>query len=306
MYDREFRKAALRLYDYFGNMRQTAKALQIGVATIWRWVHTGIDQAVRIKKVQYTDAILSFLKTTIQNKNYLTQADLIVEIKANFGIVMSRQCVSQALSLIGVSRKRLRKRGFTKPYRLVEEMERFKKSYLRKPGNVVLSLDEIGFDQRMTPLYGYSAKGSKAICHTHPTIRKRVNAIVAIDNYGKSHHILIEGPVASDAFKEFIQQLPWPCGSTILMDNVSFHKTQCVRDVALLRGFNVIYTPPYSPDCNPIENIFSVLKNSYRKRVMELPNNLHDVVNACILALDHSTFSRCFLRMEKFIGLHNC
>ena len=42
MYDQGFRKAALKMYNYLGNMKKVAKALNIGAGTIWRWIHNGI------------------------------------------------------------------------------------------------------------------------------------------------------------------------------------------------------------------------------------------------------------------------
>ena len=49
------------------------------------------------------------------------------------------------------------------------------------------------------------------------------------------------------------------------MDNVPFHKTSIVKQYLIDCKANILFTPPYSPDYNPIENAFSKIKNSYRK-----------------------------------------
>jgi transposase len=48
------------------------------------------------------------------------------------------------------------------------------------------------------------------------------------------------------------------------MDNIAFHKTKKVRDLVGSRGWQILFTPPYSPWFNPIENVFSVAKNAFR------------------------------------------
>lgn len=131
---------------------------------------------------------------------------------------------------------------------------------------MLISIDEIGFDQRMLPLYGYSLKGTKAIGLTHPTNRKRINVIAAIDSNNKIFYKLIQGPVNTIEFNTFIKDLPWKQNSTLIMDNVSFHKSQMIKNTSKDKNYNLLFIPPYTPECNPIENVFSVVKNSYRKR----------------------------------------
>jgi hypothetical protein len=56
--------------------------------------------------------------------------------------------------------------------------------------------------------------------------------------------------------------MPYPAGTTFLMDNVGFHAgLQHVTDEL---GFHVLFTPPYSPQFNPVEMAFSVAKTAYR------------------------------------------
>jgi transposase len=53
-------------------------------------------------------------------------------------------------------------------------------------------------------------------------------------------------------------------GQVVVMDDLSAHKGQRVRDLIEARGCQLIYLPPYSPDFNPIEQAFSKLKNYLR------------------------------------------
>lgn len=68
--------------------------------------------------------------------------------------------------------------------------------------------------------------------------------------------------VTAEKFACFVRQLPWERGATLIMDT---HKTAAVRAAFAERGYSVAYCPPYSPDMNPIENVFSFVKSVYRK-----------------------------------------
>ena len=54
------------------------------------------------------------------------------------------------------------------------------------------------------------------------------------------------------------------------MDNVAFHKNRQLQEELSNRGISCLFIPPYSPRCNPIEEVFSVMKRRFRK----LDNNL--------------------------------
>lgn len=301
MYDKGFRIAAIKLYNYIGNMQKTARALGIGIATIWRWIHNGIDP-IKKYKTSVPETLLVFTKCQIENNNSITQTDLIRLVKQHLGLNISRKCIATVLKILNFSRKRLRHRGFTTPGKYKEKLDIFRDS-IKNNNKTIISIDEIGFDQRMLPIYGYSIKGTKAIGLTHSTNRKRINVIAAIDSNNKIFYKLINGSVNTIEFNNFIKELPWTENSTLIMDNVSFHKSKVVLDSAKGKNFELIFIPPYTPDCNPIENVFSVVKNNYRKRILDLSLNQNENIKLCFNELDKSSFKRCFNRMYNFINL---
>ena len=63
-------------------------------------------------------------------------------------------------------------------------------------------------------------------------------------------------------------------GDVIVMDNLSSHKVAGVKEAIESVGAKVIYLPPYSPDFNPIENVFSKLKTLVRKAKMRTVEKL--------------------------------
>jgi transposase len=71
----------------------------------------------------------------------------------------------------------------------------------------------------------------------------------------------------------FVKQLidTSPNQRYVLLDNISFHKSKVVVNALTAAGEEVIFTPPYCPDLNPIENMFSSLKGTFREYNLHVP-----------------------------------
>ena len=65
MYDQGFRKAAISLYNYLGNMKNVALALKIGVATVWRWLRKGHTE----QKKPLSETILDYVRHLLEGSN---------------------------------------------------------------------------------------------------------------------------------------------------------------------------------------------------------------------------------------------
>ena len=157
MYDQGFRKAAISLYNYLGNMKNVALALKIGVATVWRWLRKGI-QTIKRQKKPLSETILDYVRHLLEETNTITQLEIIKKVKQTLQVHVSRQCVSCAIRLLGFSRKRLRTRGSTNMDRLKQKVDLFREGIAAIDKAMLISIDEVGFDQRMIPIYGYSKK----------------------------------------------------------------------------------------------------------------------------------------------------
>ena len=71
-----------------------------------------------------------------------------------------------------------------------------------------------------------------------------------------------------NAFLAYVEQILAPSlgpGDVVVMDNLSAHKVPGVREAIEATGANLLYLPPYSPDFNPIEQLFAKLKALLRK-----------------------------------------
>ena len=79
---------------------------------------------------------------------------------------------------------------------------------------------------------------------------------------------LVSGPINGIIFKAYVEQLLVPTlrpGDIVIMDNLGSHKGKAVRRAIRAAGAKLFFLPPYSPDLNPIEQLFAKLKALLRK-----------------------------------------
>ena len=79
---------------------------------------------------------------------------------------------------------------------------------------------------------------------------------------------VLDGPINSESFKAYIEQFLVPTlkpGDIVIMDNLGSHKGHAVRRAIRAVGARLLFLPPYSPDLNPIEQVFAKLKTLLRK-----------------------------------------
>ena len=79
---------------------------------------------------------------------------------------------------------------------------------------------------------------------------------------------LLDQPINATSFRAYIEQFLVPTlrsGDIVVMDNLSSHKGKAIRRAIRAAGAKLIFLPPYSPDLNPIEQVFAKLKTLLRK-----------------------------------------
>ena len=97
--------------------------------------------------------------------------------------------------------------------------------------------------------------------------------------------MVIEGPMDSVVLSGYIERMLAPtlcAGDVVVMDNLSPHKTQAVQQLIDAAGASVRYLPPYSPDFNPIEPMWSKVKGHLRSAGARTPNHLVKAVGKAL------------------------
>ena len=97
-----------------------------------------------------------------------------------------------------------------------------------------------------------------------------MSLLMCISSYGITHYVLKDGAFRSPEFVAFVQELAEQFTQLqnrtayLVMDNARIHHAREAREYLEDNHIRFIYLPPYSPDLNPIENVFAVLKKRYR------------------------------------------
>lgn len=158
------------------------------------------------------------------------------------------------------------------------------------PGRLVF-LDETGVKTNLTRLRGWAKIGQRVVEAIPGGHWETCSLVQAIALDGTRAAMVLDGPMNRESFVGFCEWLLAPSlhpGDIVVMDNLSSHKTpQAVRAIEAV-GAKVVYLPPYSPDLNPIENIFSKVKQLIRAA---RPRKLKEIITAVRTALERICLS---------------
>jgi transposase len=129
-------------------------------------------------------------------------------------------------------------------------------------------VDEMGSNTSLHELYAYSPKGERAYCSVARNRGKNTTLLSSMTFCGMGPSMVVEGGTDGAVFEGYLRELLVPAlreGDVVVMDNLSVHKSETVRELIEGAGAQVLYLPPYSPDFNPIEEAFSKVKGLIRR-----------------------------------------
>ena len=129
-------------------------------------------------------------------------------------------------------------------------------------------VDECGTNTSLSPLYAWSRRGERAYGEVPRNWGSNVTLLASMTREGMGPCIAVEGATTKAVFEAYVEEALSPSlrpGQVVVMDNLSSHKGQRVREIVEGRGCELLYLPPYSPDLNPIERAFAKLKASLRR-----------------------------------------
>jgi len=131
----------------------------------------------------------------------------------------------------------------------------------------LIFLDESGVSTRMTRLYA-RCQGGARIHEGTPDGRWKILTILgAISTRGMIATMTVEAATDREIFLAYLDEVLCPklrSGDVVVMDNLSSHKVNGVRERIEAAGAQLLYLPPYSPDLNPIEKAWAKLKQLLR------------------------------------------
>jgi transposase len=124
-------------------------------------------------------------------------------------------------------------------------------------------LDETGTATNMARRYGRSPCGARLVAAVPQGHWKTTTFIAGLRQSGIVAPLVLDGPMTGPAFRAYVEQFLAPAlepGDVVVLDNLAAHKVDGVRQAITATGASILYLPPYSPDLNPIEQLFAKLK----------------------------------------------
>src|ERR1700750_277319 len=120
----------------------------------------------------------------------------------------------------------------------------------------------------MPPLRGWAPRGRRLTAKVPHGRWKTMTFLAALRHDRIDAPWFIEGPIDGESFRTYVAKVLLPTlrpGDIVVMDNLGSHRSKAVRQLIRSVGAKLFFLPKYSPDLNPIEQVFAKLKHLLRK-----------------------------------------
>jgi transposase len=149
-------------------------------------------------------------------------------------------------------------------------------------------IDESGAKTNMARLRARAPVGERAASKEPAGHWATTTMIGAVRLSGPCATLAVEGATDAEVFRTYVEQVlvaELQAGDVVVMDNLQPHKASAVRAAIQAAGASLLYLPPYSPDFNPIENMWSKIKQWLRSVAARTFDSLCDAIAAALRAV---------------------
>lgn len=129
-------------------------------------------------------------------------------------------------------------------------------------------IDETWTKTNMAPLRGWAARGLRLKAKAPYGRWKTMTFLAALRHDRIDAPWLLDGPINGASFRTYVEKVLVPTlmpGDIVIIDNLGSHKGKVIRQAIRAAGAKLFFLPKYSPDLNPIEQVFAKLKHLLRK-----------------------------------------
>lgn len=120
----------------------------------------------------------------------------------------------------------------------------------------------------MAPLRGWGPRGKRLLAKVPQRRWQTTTFLAALRHDRIEAPWLVDGPIDGESFAVYVEHVLCPVlrpGDIVVLDNLGSHKSPYVRRLIRARGAKLFFLPKYSPDFNPIEQVFAKVKHLLRK-----------------------------------------
>ncbi len=149
-------------------------------------------------------------------------------------------------------------------------------------------VDECGSNVGLAPLRARAPKGERAFGEAPRNRGKNTTLLASMGAGGMGPSLAVEGGTTKAVFEAYVGSVLAPSlspGQVVVMDNLSAHKGERVRELIEGRGCELVFLPAYSPDFSPIEEAFSKLKALLRRAKARTKEALVEAIGRALDAI---------------------
>jgi transposase len=253
--------------------RATAALFGVSVASVvkWsqRWRATGSAAAKRMggRRPLRLQRERDWLLTRIAEKPDLTVRAVVAEL-AERGTPASYGAVWRFFKHEGITFKKTLYASEQDRADIARRRARWKTHQGRLDPRRLVFLDETWAKTNMTRRHGRCARGVRLVAKVPHGRWRTLTFLAALRHDRITATCVIDGPINGASFRAYVEQFLVPAlsaGDFVIMDNLGSHKGHAVRRLIRAAGAKLFFLPRYSPDLNPIEQVFAKLKTLLRK-----------------------------------------
>ena len=160
--------------------------------------------------------------------------------------------------------------------------------------NNLVFLDESGCNIDMTRRYAYAQGGSRAVDSAPLSKPKNTTILSSIQLDGSLHYTTFSGGTTVEKFKQYLENDLLPYLNPDSVDSMKSHHGKAIKQLLEEAKVRYAFLPPYSPDLNPIENLWSKVKALLRKFKARTLETLPDAIQRAFRAMTLSDCSGWF------------
>jgi transposase len=274
--------------NHEGSRRQIAKRFRVDTSTITRLLQLR-RQAGSIEPRPHAGGKRPALdRAALERLRLLVEEDpdaTLGQLRGRLGVPGSIMIVWRALRKLGITRKKKTKHASERDR---PDVRRRRRSFRREikpiePKRLVF-VDETGVTTAMTPTYGRAPSGERVISSA-PASWESVTVIAALGLDGARAPLAVSGSIDAATFLAYVEQVLVPAlreGDVVVFDNLASHLAPGVAEAIEGAGARVLSLPPYSPDLNPIEEMFSKLKELLRRAAARTKDHLIEAIGEAL------------------------
>jgi transposase len=269
----------LKAVNYYHNIKNYVKVCEVfecSERSLKRWVerydkNKNVDRKTRkLGSYKLEKQHIQFIKETLRKHSDIQMNFLQELLKSKFPkLDISRQYLSDIIRDNNITRKRATFKHFPKTYRgnirnEKEELKKFFDVINQFKLEDIISIDETSVSTSLTHNYCRAFLGDRCIKKTtNNEVFKKYSLVVAINNKKCiASELFQNGAVNAERFNDFLKQICSKVkGKLFVLDNGQIHKKESTKQIIKESENYLVYTCPYHPRLNSIEQFFNQMKH---------------------------------------------